>query len=103
MNHENKEGRRAKRSFSEEFKREAVRLVTERPNGISFTKIARDLDLRPPQLRLWVKAFATEVEPRSTNETAEQELRRLRREVATLREERDFAKKAAVFFAKGSR
>ena len=44
MSNEKKDGKRAKRSFSEEFKREAVRLVTERPDGISFTKIARDLD-----------------------------------------------------------
>ncbi|GEM_PF-3683047 len=36
-------------------------------------------------------------------ETPEQELRRLRREVETLRQGRDFAKKAAVFFAKESR
>jgi transposase-like protein len=36
-------------------------------------------------------------------ETPEQELRRLRREVAVLRQEQAFAKKVAVYFAKESR
>jgi transposase len=96
--------RRVKRTFSEEFKREAVRLVTERPEGVSFTKIARDLDLRAPQLRVWVKEFAGDGTHRPRlEESVDQELRRLRREVQELRQERDFAKKAAAFFAKGSR
>jgi transposase len=95
---------RARRTFSEEFKREAVRLVTERPEGVSFAKIARDLDLRAPQLRVWVKEFAGDGTHRPLpDESVQQELRRLRREVQELRQERDFAKKAAAFFAKGSR
>jgi len=36
-------------------------------------------------------------------ETPEQEIRRLRREVAVLRQEQAFAKKVAVYFAKESR
>lgn len=96
--------RRDRRVFSSEFKREAVRLVQERGDGVSFAKIARDLDVRPAQLREWVKAqpSAKPAELRGS-ETPAQELRRLRREVAELRQERDFAKKAAVYFAKESR
>jgi len=99
-----KSSRRDRRVFSEEFKRDAVRLVEERADGITFAKVARDLDVRPAQLREWIKAqrIQNDVAPRG-NETLQQEIRRLRREVAELRQERDFAKKAAVYFAKESR
>ena len=96
--------RRDRRVFSEDFKRDAVRLVQERGDGVAFAKVARDLDVRPAQLREWIKAQRSrdQVEPRG-KETLQQEVRRLRREVSELRQERDFAKKAAVYFAKESR
>lgn len=101
---EGKSSRRDRRVFSEEFKRDAVRLVQERADGVTFAKVARDLDVRPAQLREWIKAQRSrdQVEPRG-KETLQQEVRRLRREVSELRQERDFAKKAAVYFAKESR
>ena len=45
-----------RRSFSREFKREAVRLVRER--GVSVAQAARDLDLHQNMLRNWVRDFA---------------------------------------------
>jgi transposase-like protein len=44
--------RRERRAFTEEFKREAVRLLHERrATGVSVTQIGRELDVRPDQLR----------------------------------------------------
>jgi transposase len=83
----------------------------ERPPTVSFTQIARQLELTAPQLRVWVKAREAEMvgggdrasPVAGRKETPAQELRRLRREVEELRQERDFAKKAAAYFARESR
>lgn len=98
--------RRERRAFSDEFKQEAVRMLRERRAiGVSVTQIGRELDVRPDQLRAWAHQQENAGAPvrSGTGETLDQEVRRLRREVETLRQEREFAKKAAVFFAKGSR
>jgi transposase len=91
-----------RRSFSPEFRQEAVRLALESDRPLS--EVARELKIRPDQLRHWKQQLtrAAGVSPPS-GETPEQELRRLRREVEVLRQERDFLKKAAAFFAKESR
>ena len=47
-----------RRSFSGEFKLEAVRLVRER--GVSVAQASRDLDLHQNMLRKWVKDFASD-------------------------------------------
>jgi transposase len=94
---------RPRRSFSPEFKLEAVRLVTE--GGRPLSQVARELGLRPEQLRGWrnqLEAGGKIARVQSTL-SAEEENRRLRREVEVLRQERDFAKKAAAFFAKDLR
>ena len=95
--------KRARRSFSPEFKLEAVRLVVE--GGRPLSQVARELDLRPEQLRGWkqqLQANGEVTRPASTL-SLEEENRRLQREVEVLRMERDFAKKAAAFFAKDLR
>ena len=98
--------RRERREFSAEFKAEAVRMVAERrASGASLAQIGRELDVRADQLRAWVRlqrdahGLGTPV----TGETPDQEIRRLRREVATLRQEQVFVKKVAAYFAKESR
>ena len=99
-------GRRERRVFDAEFKAEAVRLVAEkRARGVTLAQVGRELDVRPDQLRAWAKRQrqAGEVSEAVPGETLEQENRRLRREVAVLREEQAFAKKVAVYFAKESR
>ena len=99
-------GRRERRAFSAEFKAEAVRLVAERrAHGVTLVQIGRELDVRPDQLRAWARQQrgAHDTGAGRPGETMEQENRRLRREVATLRQEQAFAKKVAVYFAKESR
>ena len=93
---------RKRRSFTPEFRHEAVRLALESDRPLS--EIARELGIRPDQLRHWKQEItrAAGAPAPASGETPEQELRRLRREVAVLRQERDFLKKAAAFFAKGS-
>ena len=79
---------------------DAVRLVREVG---SLAKVARDLDLTESALRNWVNQADIDEgkgpEGALTTEERE-ELRRLRRRVRTLEMERDFAKKAAAFFAR---
>jgi len=89
-----------RRQFSREFKEEAVRLLAE--SGRPLTHVARELALRPEQLREWRHQFGKKGPAVSTSSEAE-ELRRLRRELEVTRQERDFLKKAAAFFAKESR
>jgi transposase len=93
--------RRQRRSFTPEFKAEAVKVVQQ--SGKSVPVVAQDLDLTETALRHWVK----EAEAKGTSgrdgalaldERAE--LMQLRREVRTLRMERDILKKATAFFAK---
>jgi len=92
--------RRPRRSFTDEFKDGAVRLVLD--EGKSITSVARDLDLNVSSLRSWVeRARADRGQGRPGVLTTEerQELARLRKEVRTLRMERDILKKATALFA----
>jgi transposase len=92
---------RERRAFSAECKAEAAR----RAEGASLTQIGREVEVRPDQLRAWtrVQREASGEGAAPPGETLEQENRRLRREVVTLRQEQAFAKKVAVYFAKESR
>ena len=91
-----------RRSFSREFKVEAVRLVRER--GVSVAQAARDLGVHENLLRKWVKQFADdplEAFPgHGRMKAAEAEIAQLKREVQKLKAERDILKKAAAYFAK---
>ena len=91
-----------RRSFSREFKLDAVRLVRDR--GISVAQAARDLDLHQNMLRNWVREFAADpghAFPGQGQMKPEQaELARLRREVIKLKAERDILKKSAAYLAK---
>ena len=92
---------RTRRSFTDEFKEGAVRLVLE--EGKSITGVAKDLDLVPSALGRWVEqARADDGKSKRGSLTTEEkeELARLRKEVRTLRIEREILKKAAAFFAK---
>ncbi len=104
--------RRERRSFSAEFKLEAVQLMrSRRAQGVSLEQIGRELEVRPDQLRAWSRqldkrsgAKPPDVFPGNGNlPSAEEEIRRLRRELEVTRQERDFLKKATAFFAKESR
>jgi transposase len=86
--------------YAKEFRAEAVRLVRE--SGKSLAAIANDLGVSEPSLRAWRKQAELDSGKRSDGLTTEEhaEVRRLRREVRILREERDILKKAAAFFAR---
>jgi transposase len=97
---------RERRSFTEAFKKEAVRRLHERrAEGGTLAEVARELDLGDNLLRGWAQQLTASDETLAAGlvETPEQELRRLRRENAVLKQEREFAKKVAVYFAKESR
>jgi transposase len=89
-----------RRQFSREFKQEAVRLATE--SGRPLTHLARELSIRTEQLRRWRRQLG-EMKPVAAPGADGEELRRLRRELELTRQERDFLKKAAAFFARESR
>ncbi|MGH7679904.1 MAG: transposase [Gemmatimonadaceae bacterium] len=91
--------RRERRAFSAEFKAEAVRMMAARRDaGATLAQVGRELDVRPDQLRAWARQLGHQTVgvPGVPGETLEQENRRLRREVETLRQEQAFAKKVAV-------
>jgi transposase len=85
--------------YAPEFRAEAIRLA--RSGGASQRQIADDLGITSETLRLWLKQADLDEGNRQDGLTTEEqeELRRLRREVRILREEREILNKAAAFFA----
>jgi transposase-like protein len=74
--------RRERRSFTSEFKADAVKLVKD--SGKSIGQIAKDLDLTETALREWVKrAEGGSIRSKLSSDERE-ELERLRRENRTL-------------------
>jgi transposase len=104
-----KRPRQTRRHFTHEFKLEAVRLAdgSDRP----LNEIAHELGIRPNVLRQWRRQAAAragqpgqEIFPgQGRFSSRDEEVRRLKREVAHLQEERDILKKAAAFFARTTR
>ena len=93
--------RRKRRKFTDEFKREAVRLCKQRDRSIG--EVAKELDLTESALRNWVKEHDIEQgkgPPGALTREEREELQRLRKEVRRLREEKVIPKKAAALFAK---
>jgi len=86
--------------YPPEFRAEAIRLV--RTSGKPLAQIGRELQVTTETLRHWSKQADLDDGVRHDGLTTEEteEVRRLRREVKTLREEREILVKAATFFAK---
>jgi transposase len=95
--------RRTRRSFTDDYKAGAVRLVLD--EGKTVAAAARDLGLTESSLRNWVdQARADRTHGKTGLTTAErEELARLRKENRILHEEREILRKAAAFFAKERR
>jgi transposase len=94
---------RSRKSYSPEFREEAVKLVIETSRPIA--QVAKELGIHEATLGNWVNAYrrehAGEEPPLSVNERAR--LRELEREARELRLENEFLKKAAAYFAKDHR
>lgn len=94
-----------RRTFTREFKLEAVTLVTER--GISKSQAARDPGIHLSVLRHWIEDFKRDVQQafpgRGKLRVDDAEIVRLKRELADAKAERDILKKAIAYFAKERR
>jgi transposase len=86
------------RTFTDEFKREAVRLV--RTSGRTIGQIADDLGIGHSTLGKWLSKHREAELLAGPHDDTAKELARLRKENEILRTERDLLKKAAAFFAK---
>ena len=87
--------------YTEEFKIAAVKQVRE--EGHSTYDVARRLGLAADTLYRWVRQYAKPAAQRDGERSLSDENRRLREELKRVTEERDILKKAAAYFAKGSR
>lgn len=90
-----------KRKFSNEYKESAVKLVTEQ--GLSTKQAASDLSIGMSTLDKWLKQYRlSQAGAPVITESELTELKRLRKEIQTVRMERDILKKAAAYFANQS-
>ena len=90
--------RQARRDFTDEFKREAVRLT--QTSGRTIKQVADDLGIGLSTLTRWKRLHHESELLAGPHDDVEQELARLRRENELLRQERDLLKKATAFFAR---
>ncbi|MBO0796886.1 MAG: transposase [Ktedonobacteraceae bacterium] len=90
------------RTFTREFKLEAVRLAQS--SNKPLIQIARDLGIADSTLHHWCKVFSeqgSQAFPGSGHQTQqEEEVRRLKRELEVTRQERDILKKALAIFSR---
>lgn len=91
---------RNRRDYTKEFKLEAVRLVTEQ--GMSVKQVAEDLGINRSNLNRWKRQYQLDAEQafpgNGRMKENEEEVRRLRRELARVKQERDILKKAVAIF-----
>jgi len=88
------------RRYTEEFKIEAVRQVVDR--GYSVAEVADRLGTTTHSLYAWRKKYGPDSAEHLEKTASEQEIRRLKKELRRVTEERDILKKAAVYFANQS-
>jgi transposase len=89
---------RKRRNYTEDFKRDAVALVTEQ--GYKPSEAARSLGIGDNLVRRWKREFEEEASGVQLGADEREELKRLRKEVRMLRMEKEILKKASAYFAK---
>ena len=90
----------SKAKFSDDFKRDAVHQIVERRYPVA--EVSKRLGVSTHSLYAWVKKFSKPATSGAVDEQAA-EIRRLKRELLRVTEERDILKKAARYFAKDAR
>jgi transposase len=89
---------RKRREYTEDFKRDAVALVTEQ--GYKPSEAARSLGIGDNLVRRWKREFEEESSGAGLSSDEQEELKRLRKENRMLRMEKEILKKASAYFAK---
>ena len=93
--------KKKRKIYNREFKIEAVRLITEK--GYSVAEASRNLGIDYSVLRRWKNQLAGDPEHafpgKGKLKAPDEELRRLKRELEQVKEERDILKKALAYFA----
>ncbi len=92
-----------RRKFSDEYKREAVRLVTQ--PGITKSQVGRELGINANLLSRWCRDFAANGAAAfpGPGKPRDEEMAALKRELARVKKERDFLQEAAAYFARESK
>jgi transposase len=91
-----------RKKHPEQFKLESVRLLEARGER-TVADVAAGLGVAESLLHSWKKKYgnaAAQVRRERGGETAEEELKRLRREITQVKQERDILKKSIAFFAR---
>ena len=86
--------------YPEEFKVEAVRQVTDR--GHSVAQVAERLGVTTHSLHAWLKKYGPDKVEHQAKADEQAEIKRLKKELRRVTEERDILKKAAAYFANQS-
>jgi transposase len=87
--------------YTEEFRIEAVRQVTER--GYKPSEVAKRLGVTTNSLYNWIKRYGDQGSQHQTISNQQEELRKIKAELRRVTEERDILKEAAAYFASESR
>ena len=89
--------KRKTKSYTLEFKQSSAKLAAESDQPISAT--ALELGVHETTLYGWVKRYAPNVVKPHTSDDTEEELKRIKKELVRVKQERDILKKAAAYFA----
>jgi len=99
------EEKRTRRRFDKEFKTQAVKMVME--GGEVLRKVSKDLGISENTLQNWKRAYLADKDNsfpgKGYQKPEEAEITRLRKELARVTEQRDFLKKAVVYFTQNEK
>jgi transposase len=94
-----------KKKFEPEYKKEIIKLVTER--GMKPGDVAKDIGVTPTSIRKWVKQYSEHGDNafpgKGKLRPEDEEFRKLKRQIADLKEENKILKKAMAIFSRDER